>query len=102
MFTDKTRFWVIFDTSTLREYYLDVHNLLALPAGATMRYQYRVGLLSAAAQAAVENAETAPATVLLVYGQGKQYVKGDTERQDPLFTDMLWVPTRLAEMQLIP
>ena len=112
MFNDKTRFWVIFDTSTRREYYLDVHNLLALPVGATLRYEYREKYLSTAARFAAENADSAPAFVLLVYGQWKQYVKGDiphgglpaggTAKQSPPFSEMLWVPTRFAEMQLIP
>jgi hypothetical protein len=102
MFSDRKRFWVIFDTSTRREYYQDVHNLIALPAGATVRYQYRDQYLSDAALNAVGDTASAPLMVLLVYGQWEKYVKGDRSKLSPPASEMIWIPTRLAEMHLIP
>ena len=60
-------FWVIFDTSQLMDYYSDVHNLLALPTNATMRYDYKQALISDAAMEHVERGFAAP--VLLIYVQ---------------------------------
>lgn len=102
MFKDRKRFWVIFDTSTRREYYLDVHKLLALPSGATLPYQYRAKYLSPDAEVAAKAPESAPSMVLLVYGQWNKYVKGDSTKLSPPMSEMIWIPTRFAEMQLIP
>ena len=102
-FNDNTRFWVVFDTCTIREYYQDVHNLIALPSGTTIRYEYREKYLSPAAVRAASNPETAPASVLLVYAQWNRYVRGnDAPPRSTPSSEILWVPTRFAEMQLIP
>jgi len=102
-FNDKTRFWVIFDTCTRLEYYKDVHNLLALPRGATIRYEYRKRWLSQEAVDAAVNPGIAPSLILLIYGQWKRYRKGDPDPDSSTpSSEILWVPTRIAEMQLIP
>jgi hypothetical protein len=75
-FEDKKHFWIIFDTSTLREYYQDVHNLIALPSGASIRYEYREKYLSPSALTAALKPQSAPSAVLLVYAQWTNYVQG--------------------------
>jgi hypothetical protein len=60
-------FWVIFDTSTLRDYYQDVHNLLAMPEGFVIRYEYRTKYLSDEAIKLAESAGARP--VLFLYTQ---------------------------------
>ena len=102
-FQDNTRFWIIFDTCTRPEYYRDVHNLLALPYGSTISYDYRDKYLSLTAKTAASNPETAPSRILLIYAQWNQYRRGgDNPPRSTPSSEMLWVPTRLAEMQLIP
>jgi hypothetical protein len=60
-------FWVIFDTSQLADYYADVHNLIALPSHATIRYDYHRNYLS---QDAIQSAEKPTiADALLLYEQ---------------------------------
>lgn len=59
-------FWVIFDTSQHSKYFGDVHNLLALPAGATLKYDYNEAQFTSNALARVE-VPGAPA--LFVYSQ---------------------------------
>jgi len=101
-FNDEIRFWIIFDTCTRPSYYQDVHNLLALPKGGTMRYEYRDQWLSSAAVKVASNPESAPSKILLVYAQWTKYQKGGgTPKPPPPSSEMLWVPTRIAEMQLI-
>lgn len=39
-------YWLIFDSAVRPEYYLDVHNLLAQPAGSTIKYNYNKDLFS--------------------------------------------------------
>lgn len=102
LFSDKTRFWIIFDTCTRPEYYKDVHNLLALPRGTTMRYEYRDMWLSPSALEAATSPATAPQKILLVYAQWQGYRKGEgTPRNIPPSSEMIWLPTRIADMQLI-
>src|SRR5579871_3225422 len=60
-------FWIIFDTSQLMDYYRDVHNLLALPAGATMRYDYKQKYLSEEAIRRANSNDSA--SVLFIYMQ---------------------------------
>jgi len=96
-----TECWVIFDTCTRQTFYQDVHNLLALPAGSILRYDYRSGRLSANALNAAQLWQKWDA-VLLVYAQSRGYTK---KSPDPTaifpFDDMLWVPTRLATMRFL-
>lgn len=102
-FKDNRRFWVVFDTCTRSSYYQDLHNLLALPRGATLRYEYRERYLSPSAIEAARNPESAPAQVLLVYAQRAGHHRGDPVPEPS--TDagqIIWVGTRLGEMLLIP
>ncbi len=102
-FTDTSKFWVIFDTCTVRDYYLDVHKLLALPTGGTLRYEYREKYLSPSGISASSNTVAAPRFGLLLYAQKSGFVKGsETPRTGTLFEDMLWIPTRIVEMLNIP
>ena len=100
MVNNTSTFWVIFDTCTRRHYYQDVHNLLAYPAGSTIRYEYRDEWLSSEALRASSNPKTAPATILLVYAQCNEYKKGDsTPPSSSPGDEILWVATRFAELQ---
>jgi hypothetical protein len=91
-------FWIVFDTSQYMDYYKDVHNLLAQPSGSSLRYDYKLSLLSEDAIKRVKGNVKAP--VLLVYTQKDgEYTR--TERvsvapQEEL--PCLYVSTRLATM----
>ena len=50
---------VIFDTSTLPEYYNDVHNIIALPRDHVVTYDYNVKKISADAAAILHGFNTA-------------------------------------------
>jgi hypothetical protein len=92
-------FWVIFDSSTRREYYQDVHNLLAMPAGSIIPYDYRTKYFSPSALAEME-ARRGGKEVLLVYAQSKAYQKnGEAPVGTIPFADGLWVGTRLATLR---
>lgn len=89
-------FWVIFDASQLADYYADVHNLIALPAGATIRYDYHRNQLT---DAAIEFAgKSAPSSALLLYEQKNvPYIRTETEsRPANLNAPCLRVATRLG------
>ncbi|MCL5286503.1 MAG: hypothetical protein M1453_07265 [Acidobacteria bacterium] len=102
-FRDESRIWVIFDTSTRPAYYLDVHNLLALPNGATIRYEYREKYLSDPAKTAALLQDHAPRHVLFFYGQSAKYQRGEpAPKTGTVLENMLWVPTRIGEMLCIP
>src|SRR5216683_3119537 len=100
--TDVDRFWVIFDTCTKLHYYPDLHKLMALPPGYILRYEYRAQWISDEALSAMTHPATGvPLQILLVYAQSRTYVRGGDSpdgEHTPTFGDMLWVPTRLAEM----
>lgn len=91
-------FWVVFDTCTRPQYYEDVHNLLALPSGATIRYDYRQKYLSADAIVLSSGRQVVP--VLLVYAQkNAPYSREGTSLQVPDGDlDVLWVATRVGRM----
>lgn len=96
-------FWVIFDTSTKRDYYRDVHNLLALPPGGTIRYDYhRVHLSQSAVAQADADPAARPISVLLAYAQNVNFRKGGA---DPIGAmqgaESLWVSTRLANLRYL-
>jgi hypothetical protein len=69
-------FWVMFDTSTRRDYYRDVHNLLALPPGSTLRYDYGEYHVSSAAKEEAEKGDASSKMVLIAYAQSKSFEKG--------------------------
>jgi hypothetical protein len=91
-------FWVVFDTSQLADYYKDVHNLLALPKGATMRYDYKEKYLSAAAREHVQCRDVLP--ILLVYTQkNAPYTRDEKFSHAPQGNHaLLYFGTRLATM----
>jgi hypothetical protein len=97
-----TPFWVIFDTSTKEAYYQDVHNLLAFPSNTIIRYDYKGVYISDEARKVALSEELPFRKVLLVYAQWSQYKKGDSSpKPPPPENEMIFVATRLAEMQPI-
>jgi len=89
-------FWVIFDTSTKRDYYRDVHNLLALPPGSMIRYDYNERHLSAAALEEAKKGD-ASAKVLVAYAQDKNFRKEGADPVGPIaYEQGLWIGTRIA------
>jgi hypothetical protein len=93
-------FWVIFDTSTKRDYYRDVHNLLALPPGATIRYDYNQNHLSASALEEARKSSVFTKKVLVAYAQSKNFKKGGADPRGPIpYQQGLWVATRLANLR---
>lgn len=92
---------IIFDTATKPDYYKDVHRVLALPVGAIIRYDYERRLWSAEAQAEIAafSAQAAPIPALLIYGQDKDYKKGDPDPRGMLTQkNAFFVPTRFAHI----
>jgi hypothetical protein len=93
-------FWVIFDTSVRKEYYLDVHNILAQPVGSIIRYNYRRKYCTDAAWEEIQKV-TLGHDVLLAYTQYAGFERGkkhDDPKQFPEGTPMWSCPTRLARM----
>jgi hypothetical protein len=95
-------FWVIFDTCTRPDYYADVHKLIALPPGWILRYDYRRKYLGQQAEEAIFGNAYQPNDALLIYAQSKSYSRGSEELSDQVPDDMVFCPTRLAEIALIP
>lgn len=92
-------FWVIFDTSTRREYYRDVHNVLAMPAGSIIPYDYRTKYFSPSALAEIEG-KRSDNRVLLVYAQASNYQKRGEAQVGPIpFDNGVWIGTRLATLR---
>lgn len=93
--------FIIFDTSTRPEYYLDVHNLLAYPSGWILRYEYREGYLCPKAiEICKEHTkESCDIPVLLMYGQGEKYSKSECNvKPDFKKNEMIWAATRFAKI----
>lgn len=91
-------FWVIFDVSQLADYYEDVHNVIALPPGATIRYDYHRNYLT---DMAIQLAETqVTRNALLLYEQKKvPYKRTSTEsRPANLNSPCVRVATRLGKV----
>ena len=92
-------FWVMFDTSTRRDNYRDVHKLLASPTGSIVRYGYHDRNLSSTAIAEIKRGDFAR-NVLLAYAQGKTFKKGDADPVGSLSLEQgLWIGTRLATLR---
>jgi hypothetical protein len=96
-------FLVVFDTCTHAGYYGDVHQVLALPEGAVIRYEYKRYLYTDDAAAAVEalaaNPSRLPVPVLLIYGQKQAFTKGSGDPASMLAkADSFFVPTRSANL----
>jgi hypothetical protein len=93
-------FWVIFDTSTKRDYYRDVHNLLALPPGYTIRYDYNVRHISAPALEEAKRGDAGEKKVLVAYAQANNFRKGDADPVGVIpYAQGLWIGTRIAKMR---
>ena len=92
---------IVFDTCTKPDYYRDVHKVLSAPTGTIVRYDYERRLWSDAAQRVVDNFTSLdkPIPTLLMYGQLKNYKKGDTDPDFMLTWDnAIFLPTRVAEV----
>jgi hypothetical protein len=93
--------FVIFDTCTHASYYGDVHQVLALPEGAVIRYEYKRSLFKADAALAIDDLTRRPSQLpvpaLLMYGEKTRYVQGSGD-PDGMLTpaDSVFVPTRSA------
>ena len=96
-------FFIVFDTSTHAAYYSDVHQVLALPEGAVIRYEYKRLLYKADAAAEIERIAAHPSElprpVLLMYGEKLGFAHGDPD-PDKMLTvaDSVFIPTRSAEL----
>jgi hypothetical protein len=92
---------VIFDTSTLPEYYNDVHKIIALPRDYVVTYDYSVKHISADAVAILRrfNSETPTIRAVLAYAQAETYKKGDGSDSDqPISPPIFATLTRLAQV----
>jgi hypothetical protein len=96
-------FLVVFDTCTHASYYGDVHEVLALPQGAVIRYEYKRRLFKADAAQEVERLASRPSDlpmpVLLMYGEKNNFVQGSGDPPTMLTTaDSVFLPTRSANL----
>jgi hypothetical protein len=92
---------VIFDTSTLPEYYDDVHKILCLPINHVVTYDYSAHHIDQDALTILKELATKGGTrrALLAYMQSKDYNKGDASSETtPLAEDSFVTLTRLAEL----
>jgi hypothetical protein len=94
----KTPDLIVFDTSTLPEYYDDVHRILSLPAGHVVTYDYSSGNVSPAAQVALGNfTPGSRLRAVLAYVQTEGYKKGDGSSETTVLqTATIQTLTRLA------
>lgn len=90
-------FWIIFDTSTHRAYYKDVHNLLALPRLATLRYNYREALIT---EDAISLVASSKRPVLFIYAQRDALYSrtNGTSIPDDTQADYRYIATRIGTM----
>lgn len=99
-FTDASKVWIVFDTCTIPDYYLDVHRILAAPPGWIVRYDYREKYLTEEVVAGIrDKTRELPRDILLLYAQIDTHHRGDPPpKETPPFEKMVWHPTRLARM----
>jgi hypothetical protein len=96
MFGEKKFFWVIFDTCQRPQYYQDLHNLIALPAGACLRYDYKDKYLSAAAQ---QNLNRKSDEILFIYAQKNgAFIEKDNFREADSNLATIFIATRIGRM----
>jgi hypothetical protein len=98
-----TPFFVVFDTCTHARYYGDVHEVLALPEGCVIRYEYKRYLFKLGAATAldelVDDSSRLPVDALLMYGQKRGYRQGDATPPGMLrWEDSVFIPTRSARI----
>ena len=94
-------FFIVFDTCTHASYYGDVHQVLALPEGAVIRYEYKRRLFKADAARAVDDLALdpvrLPVSALLMYGEKRGFAHGSQDPETMLTRDdSVFVPTRSA------
>lgn len=89
---------IVFDTSTLPEYYNDVHCVLSLPAGHVVTYDYSAGNISGDAETLLLNFKDGTRVrVVLVYIQAEAYEKGNgSASTNVLVEPTIQTLTRLA------
>jgi hypothetical protein len=97
---------VIFDTSTLPEYYNDVHKIIALPRDYVVTYDYHIKNVAKDAATILDSfigAETASEfRVILAYVQSQTYKKGDgSDSLDPIPDPSFATLTRLAKVAAV-
>ncbi|HAF48558.1 MAG TPA: hypothetical protein DCL08_04860 [Anaerolineaceae bacterium] len=97
-------YWIFFDTCIASpDYYQDVHKVLSLPFGSTVRYDYRKKYLSELAIELLNDDSRRPQEVLFIYAQHKSYKRGEERPEHPQkFDDMLWLPIRSGQLVKIP
>jgi len=98
-----TPFFVVFDTCTHARYYGDVHEVLAMPEGGIIRYEYKRSLFKPDAAAALDalcaNPSPLPVDTLLMYGQKRNYRQGEPDPTEMLrWNDSDFIPTRSAKI----
>jgi hypothetical protein len=94
-----TQFLVIFDTCQRPEYYQDLHNLLALPAGTIVRYEYRSKYIADDALDLFEQGKVSGVDVLLAYAEYSGYSRGDGVTYAPKHDETkAIVSTRIAKV----
>jgi hypothetical protein len=91
-------YWVIFDTCARPAYYLDVHNILALPRGYIYRYNYKKSQISDAAWTHATKFAEAPVRILLVYCQYVGHRQGNDLSIVPKDCEKIWIGTRLGKL----
>jgi hypothetical protein len=96
-------FLVVFDTCTHARYYGDVHQVLSLPSGAVIRYEYKRKLFKNDAASAIEHLirhpNLLPVPALLMYGEKRGFVHGTNEPTTMLTqADSVFIPTRSAHL----
>lgn len=96
-------FFVVFDTCTHARYYGDVHEVLAMPEGGIIRYEYKRSLFKPDAAASLEtlcnDPSMLPVDALLVYGQKRNYRQGEPDPVEMLSCrDSDFIPTRSARV----
>jgi len=96
-------FFVVFDTCTHARYYSDVHEVLAMPEGGIIRYEYKRSLFKPDASAALEalcnNPSALPIDALLMYGQKRNYRQGEPDPTEMLrWHNSDFIPTRSARV----
>lgn len=91
---------IVFDTSTLPEYYDDVHRILALPAGHVVTYDYSADHVSSPAEAVLRDFKPNDRIrAVLAYVQPKAYQKGNgATAKDVLSDPTIQTLTRLAHI----
>ena len=93
--------FIIFDTSTLPDYYDDVHKILALPRGHVVTYDYSASHIDDNALTILRNMDgkKEQRRVLLAYLQAQDYQKGDPSADDALLPQNSFATlTRLAKL----